>query len=405
MSLPSTTADEDRTARLALSHALGHLANDHLIAGYAPAQILKSPRGPALLGHAGRRLFARVTAVDSRTLLQRAGGTARFIVPSDDEFPDSLLDLRGSRPLGLWVRGETPLADLARGAYAFIGPTIMSERGTATAEDFGAGLARAGHTVIAHLGRAMIPPQLHGALSEGGRVIAVLRHGIDDTGGATSAAYAAAMQSVLAHGGVVISAAPWGARRYDSMKADLAERERRWNIMTALASSVLVVEGNRRQIRVRTPAASPMERTWLAFPGGSSEYLAELPNHLLRSGQGHLVRTLADILNPLPEQIQIPHPRPSDPDTDWRDQAVLSWMAQARARGLRPTQVGAELWDGNDEHAGTVAIGRETYELVSDRTVVRAVAAPDPDSADHSGCFLPHRDSSGEYVDCDGRPL
>ena len=405
MSLPSATADEDRIARLAFSHALGHLADDHLIAGRAPAEILRADNGPSWLGYSGRRLFDRVTAVDSKSILRRAAGKARFIVPRDAEFPDSLQDLLGSRPLGLWVRGESPLADLAHGAYAFIGPTIMSERGTATAEDFGAGLARAGRTVIAHLGRTTIPPQLQGALSEGGRVIAVLRHGIDDVGGATTTAYAAAVQSVLAHGGLVISAAPWGTRKYDSMKADLAERDRRWNVMTALASTVLVVEGNRRQIRVRTPAASPMKRTWLAFSGGTSEYMAELPNHLLRSGQAHRVRTLADIVNPLPEHIQIPHPRPSDPDTDWRDQAVLCWMAQARARGLQPKQVGVEPWDGDDHHAGAVRIGQDTYELRSDGSAVHAVATTDQDSADHSGCYLPHRDSNGEYVDCDGNPL
>lgn len=30
----------------------------------------------------------------------------------------------------------------------------------------------------------------------------------------------------------------------------------------------------------------------------------------------------------------------------------------------------------------------------------------DPDDeADHDGCFQPHRDHNGEYIDCDGRPL
>ena len=406
MSLPSTTEDEDLTARLAFSHALGHLANDRLIGSRAPAEILKAGDGPSWLGLPGRRLFERISAVDTRGMLRQAANTgARFIVPSDDEFPDSLQDLRGSRPLGLWVRGESSLADLARGAYAFVGPTIMSEGGAATAEDFGAGLARAGHTVIAHLGRATIPPQLQGALSEGGRIIAVLRHGVDDVGGSTTAAYRATVQSVLAHGGLVISAAPWGSRLNPSMKVDRAERERRWHVVTALSSTVLAVEGHRRHLPVWTPVVSAMQRTWLAVPGESTAYMSELPNYLLHSGRAHRVRSLADIVKPLPEQIQTPHPHPPDPDSDWRDQAVLHWMAEARARGLQPTQVDAEPWDGADDHAGAVRIDQDTYELLSDRTAVRAVAASDPDAADHSGCYLPHRDSSGEYVDCDGKPL
>jgi hypothetical protein len=28
-----------------------------------------------------------------------------------------------------------------------------------------------------------------------------------------------------------------------------------------------------------------------------------------------------------------------------------------------------------------------------------------PDQDPHAGCYLPHLDSHGDYVDCDGRPL
>jgi predicted Rossmann fold nucleotide-binding protein DprA/Smf involved in DNA uptake len=344
-----------------------------------------------------RQLFGRIAAVDGRGILARAAVSgARFIVPADDEFPDDLRDLDSGRPLGMWVRGDASLAELVRGSYAFVSPTLMSERGAATAEDLGAGLARAGCTVIAHLGRATVPPSLRGALSEGGRVIAVLRHGLDDLGGSTTADYAAAMRSVLAHGGLVVSAAPWGAGAYDDMHA---ERARRWRVMTALAASVLVLEGNRRQLPVYTGA---LRRTWLAVPGKSTAYLADLPNHLLRHGLAHRVRTLADVFHPLPDQILTPHP--SDSDRDWRDQALAHWMAQAHARGLQPTPVDTQTWD--DDQAGTVLISQERYELRSDGSAVRAVAPIAPeDEADHSGCFQPHRDEEGEYVDCDGHPL
>ncbi|MFF6847089.1 hypothetical protein [Streptomyces antimycoticus] len=42
--------------------------------------------------------------------------------------------------------------------------------------------------------------------------------------------------------------------------------------------------------------------------------------------------------------------------------------------------------------------------------LVAAVAAASDDEGDeeefdHGGCFMPHRDRNGEYIDCDGRPL
>ncbi len=396
MSLP--TADEDRIARLVLSQALGHRAEDGLLTGREPSALLLSAEDVSWLGVRGRRLFGRIAAVDGKGILARAAGSgARFIVPADSEFPDKLRDLGGCCPLGLWVRGEARLAELVRGSYAFVSPTIMSERGTATAEDLGAGLARAGHTVITHLGRATVPPSLRGALSEGGRVIAVLRHGLDDVGGQASADYAAAVQSILAQGGLVVSAAPWGAGAYDDMHA---ERARRWRVMTALAVNVLVVEGNRRQLPVWTSA---MRRTWLAVPGKSTAYLADLPNYLLQHGHADRVRTLADVLSPLPEQIQTPHPRLTDPEEDWRESAAAAWMSAARARGLSPTSVEAECWD--DDHAGIVRVGPAVFDLRSDRLAVRAVPLEPPETGDHSGCYQPHRDAEGEYVDCDGRPL
>ncbi|MFE9003142.1 hypothetical protein ACFYOY_13515 [Streptomyces sp. NPDC007875] len=39
-------------------------------------------------------------------------------------------------------------------------------------------------------------------------------------------------------------------------------------------------------------------------------------------------------------------------------------------------------------------------------TLARLIAEHEGDKEfDHSGCFQPHRDRNGEYIDCDGRPL
>ncbi|MDW6058100.1 hypothetical protein SAZ11_08355 [Streptomyces sp. FXJ1.4098] len=54
----------------------------------------------------------------------------------------------------------------------------------------------------------------------------------------------------------------------------------------------------------------------------------------------------------------------------------------------------------------------ETHNIGDPTTLARLIAEHDDeadgvgdDEADHSGCFQPHRDRNGEYVDCDGRPL
>ena len=48
---------------------------------------------------------------------------------------------------------------------------------------------------------------------------------------------------------------------------------------------------------------------------------------------------------------------------------------------------------------------RRIHNIGDNATLARLIAEHDDDEADHSGCFQPHRDRDGEYVDCDGRPL
>lgn len=52
------------------------------------------------------------------------------------------------------------------------------------------------------------------------------------------------------------------------------------------------------------------------------------------------------------------------------------------------------------------------HNIGDNATLARLIAEHDEEAddvgdgeADHSGCFQPHRDRNGEYIDCDGRPL
>lgn len=61
-----------------------------------------------------------------------------------------------------------------------------------------------------------------------------------------------------------------------------------------------------------------------------------------------------------------------------------------------------------DENAPlTKAKFMEIHNIGDPATLAQLIAEHDDeaDEADHSGCFQPHRDRNGEYVDCDGRPL
>ena len=94
------------------------------------------------------------------------------------EYPEGLRRLRLPPPV-LFLRGEAELAG-APGCVAIIGARRSSEEGRAIAYDLARGLVRAGVVVVSGLALGIDAAAHQGALSGGGRTIAVLASPVDE---------------------------------------------------------------------------------------------------------------------------------------------------------------------------------------------------------------------------------
>ena len=88
--------------------------------------------------------------------------------------------LRGAGPpLGLWVRGQAPVADVFDRAVSVVGARAATGYGEHVAAELGYGLGSAGMTVVSGAAYGIDGAAHRGALNAGGPTVAVLGCGID----------------------------------------------------------------------------------------------------------------------------------------------------------------------------------------------------------------------------------
>jgi DNA processing protein len=104
-----------------------------------------------------------------------AQGGAGFIVGRDPGYPRLLREIHDP-PIGLYRKGGY---DFAAPGVALVGSRRTTLYGQATAKRLGAELARLGFCVVSGLARGIDTAAHEGALSVGGRTVAVLGNGID----------------------------------------------------------------------------------------------------------------------------------------------------------------------------------------------------------------------------------
>ncbi len=263
---------------------------------------------------------------------------ARFLVPGDDEWPESLGRLEGVRlggqgdqPLGLWVRGSVSLAELV-GAVAVVGARASTSYGSHVATEFGADLGLAGRVVVSGLAFGIDAAAHRGALSTRHPTVAVLANGVD---AAYPLAHSSLMEGVVARGAVV-SEAPPGCR---PLKAAFLARNR---LIAALTEGVVVVEAAARSGARNTASwASALGKHVMAVPGPVTSSLSVTPHRLIRDGTATLVTSVADVselLSPLQPELEIPL---------WGAERPLD-LLPARLRGLREVVAPREEVTVND---------------------------------------------------------
>jgi DNA processing protein len=197
---PPADRDEDRVARVALTW----LAEPGNRAVWGLVERAGAARTLALLldgdvadGPLRAMVAARRRAGDARRFAEvalRRGARlgARLVVPSDDEWPARVGDLArvelrtGGRvnqdtrpPLCFWVRGGPPLGATLDRSVAVVGARAASPYGVHVATELAYGLAGQGWSVVSGGAYGIDAAAHRGALTGGGRTLAVLACGVE----------------------------------------------------------------------------------------------------------------------------------------------------------------------------------------------------------------------------------
>jgi DNA processing protein len=288
---------DDRLARLALSRlvepgtwpvhdavqALGAVAVwDALRAGDPVGAV------PAATVAGARLRSEQLDVRDELRRLDRVSG--RFVVPGDDEWPESALDWLApveAPPLGLFLRGPRRLSELAERAVAIVGARATTVSGAHVAGELGLGIADRGWTVVSGGAYGVDGAAHRGALdSTGADTIAVLACGVDVT-------YPRGHDQLLdriAADGLIVSEHPPGCA---PTRIRFLVRNR---LIAALAQGTVVVEAAVRSGSLTTARqARDLSRHLMAVPGPITSEMSAGCHKLLRNG-ATCVTSAADVL-------------------------------------------------------------------------------------------------------------
>lgn len=291
--------EADRLARLALNHAvepadpqIGRLLEHH-----SPVEVLAAIRTDQLpdldpdparhdrLADRGAGLRLRLEPGRVEAGVAAADAVfARFVTPSDGDWPARLDDLDQQRPIGIWAIGswsQVPrsVTDTASGPttemLSIVGARACTGYGSHVAGALGADLASAGMTVVSGAALGIDAAAHRGALAVHGPTIAVLACGIDR-------AYPRAHEALLrtiAERGAVLSELPPGA---SPTRFRFLHRNR---IIAALGIGTVVVEAAHRSGSLVTARlAAELGRVVMAVPGPVTSDQCAGTHELIRDG-------------------------------------------------------------------------------------------------------------------------
>lgn len=313
--------EADRLARLALNHAvepadpqIGRLLELH-----SPVEVLAAIRVDQLSDldpdpTRRDRLADRCTGLRLRLEPGRVEAGiaaadavfARFITPSDSDWPVRLDDLGQQRPIGIWAigswdesrcespdspsghdrehdqEGESSPTDTGHSAplptaemLSIVGARACTGYGSYIAGALGADLASSGMAVVSGVALGIDAAAHRGALAVGGPTIAVLACGIDR---AYPRAHEALLRAIAEHG-AVLSELPPGA---SPTRFRFLHRNR---IIAALGVGTVVVEAAHRSGSLVTARlAAELGRVVMAVPGPVTSDQSAGAHELVRDG-------------------------------------------------------------------------------------------------------------------------
>ncbi len=223
----------------------------------------------------------------------------RIICCEDEDYPAMLKHIPDP-PVCLYLRGKLIPEDGL--AVAIVGSRKCSHYGLEQAERFGAALAQAGFTIVSGLARGADAAGHRGALSVGGRTVAVLGCGLAHMYPAEHADLA----NAITDSGAVVSELPIDT---SPEPKNFPPRNR---IIVGMSMGVLVVEaGQRSGAQISARLACEYNRETFALPGLLTNPYAQGTNAMIRDGQAKLVTCIEDILDELGEAGKLMMPTES----------------------------------------------------------------------------------------------
>jgi len=211
----------------------------------------------------------------------------------DREYPENLRDLEGA-PSVLYFKGCLKTSDV--NSVAIVGSRKMSSYGREVAQKFSAELASFGVTIISGLAKGIDTAAHMGALSVGGRTIAVLGQGLDSVYPPENADLA---EKIIKSDGAILSEYPLGM---PALPINFAIRNR---IVSGLSAAVVVIEGAEKSGTLLTAShAAEQGKTVFAVPGQITSPMSAAPHFLLRNG-AKIATSATDILEELDLQIKV----------------------------------------------------------------------------------------------------
>ncbi|MDX1764247.1 MAG: DNA-processing protein DprA [bacterium] len=239
-----------------------------------------------------RRICAMDPEAFARHERKRVGELGgRIVIHGDSAYPGALAEIDDPPPV-LYVQGRLRKEDAL--ALAIVGSRSASTQGRLNAERLAARLAAMGMTIVSGLAMGIDTWAHQGALDGGGRTVAVLGCGLDQTYPASNQR----LRKKIVSRGAVISEFPLGTA---PLPMNFPRRNR---IISGIALGTLVVEAARKSGSLITARfALEQGREVFAIPGTIQASRSQGGNLLIQKG-AKLVQSADDIVEEFPDEIR-----------------------------------------------------------------------------------------------------
>jgi DNA processing protein len=232
---------------------------------------------------------------------------AKIIALDDPAYPARLKEIYDP-PVVLFVRGSVEV--LSSPGIAMVGTRHPTPYGLGMAERLSKDLAARGLVIISGMARGVDTASHRGAITVGGKTVAVFGTGIDVMYPKENSRLA---EQILSLGGALISEFPVGTF---AAPQNFPIRNR---IISGMSAGVLVVEAAEYSgTRITARCALEQDRDVYAVPGNVTNKGSWGPNTLIKQG-AKLVATWEDVWEELPTDIQdkldAARPESSPPET------------------------------------------------------------------------------------------